>query len=392
MFTAFHENELRDTFIDLSAVRFQTQEVNGANFTICTYMISDPEIWKRKNGFECRGIVFNEHGDIVARPFEKFFNLNENEFTQEHLIKKLFDSGRVRIQEKRDGSMLTPVLCNGEVRFKTKKSFYSDVAIAAQRDAEKIPGFIDSCKICIELGYTPIFEYTSPDSKIVIDYGKEPQFTLLAIRTISDGSYVYADEEILENPWSLFFDVSWIGEYYSNPSWSLLKEWVETQEDLEGWVIILPNGQRVKLKTKWYLSRHRLLDLRERDVAKMVIDETIDDIKSTAVERGLDLAIIEKIESKVLKELQCIIDQWNELESECRRLLRESGIEEDNSREYWSKVAFVAKDLLPYSFGTLMNKMRGKDLDYKKMWSDRFEKEYNLRSVYNSNFGDSNDD
>ncbi len=35
---------------------------------------------------ECRGIKFDADGKILARPFQKFFNIGEREDTQPHLL------------------------------------------------------------------------------------------------------------------------------------------------------------------------------------------------------------------------------------------------------------------------------------------------------------------
>ena len=58
---------------------------------------------------ECRGIIFDSNtGDIIRRPFHKFFNVNEREETQDHVI----DLSRPHaILEKLDGSDDRTVHC-----------------------------------------------------------------------------------------------------------------------------------------------------------------------------------------------------------------------------------------------------------------------------------------
>jgi hypothetical protein len=46
------------------------------------------------------------------------------------------------------------------------------------------------CWETINSGYTPIFEWMHPQKRIVIDYGKEPNLILTAIRHIVTGQYV----------------------------------------------------------------------------------------------------------------------------------------------------------------------------------------------------------
>lgn len=390
----FFEPAMRASLQGLDAVRFQDQYVNGERFTICSYMISDKEIWNREYGLEARGITFGSGGQIVCRPFEKFFNLNEVESTQEHLIEQEYGLPGTRVQEKRDGSMLTPVLVDGMgVVFKTKKSFTSDVALVAQEHAEKDKDFMRACQWCLEAGYTPIFEFTSPDSQIVIDYGNSTEFVLLAIRDMVSGTYFYPNGEkstVRNYLWALF-DCKKIKEFELTPDWDWLRAQQETATDIEGWVVVLPSGKRFKLKTKWYLDRHRLIDLRYRDVAKMVINETLDDIKSSAFDRDLDLVILNSIEDQVISEYTSIVEQIESAESDVLYRLSLDGIQPSDTREFWSSAAAISRLVYPAIFGTVMSKLRGKDVDYKDIWMDRFCSGYSLRSVYNANFGGSDE-
>ena len=52
-------------------------------------------------------------------------------------------------------------------------------------------------------------------------------------------------------------------------------------EGKEGWIIQFENGKMVKLKTPWYIDRHRLFteDLnRENTLISLILDENIDDV------------------------------------------------------------------------------------------------------------------
>ena len=59
---------------------------------------------------ECRGIIFDTAtGEILRRPFHKFFNVNERDETQDHRV----DLSRPHaILEKLDGSMIAPFIVN----------------------------------------------------------------------------------------------------------------------------------------------------------------------------------------------------------------------------------------------------------------------------------------
>lgn len=138
---------------------------------------------------ECRGIIFDSFtGDIVRRPYHKFFNVNEREETQSHLIDL---SNPHVILEKLDGSMIVPFIdTNSKLVWGTK--------MVAQDFHQMIEHFVKSSDIdyegfCLNLinsGYSPIFEWTHPQKRIVIDYGKEPTLILTAVRHMITGNYL----------------------------------------------------------------------------------------------------------------------------------------------------------------------------------------------------------
>lgn len=127
---------------------------------------------------DCRGIKFDKSGNIIARPLHKFFNLDESQAAF-----SLDGKTRFYVQEKRDGSMVHSVILNGEVCLMTRKGI-TDISISAER-------YLTNAHKEIIIGnpnWTYIFEYTSPDNRIVIGYD-EPELTLLAIRNIRTGEY-----------------------------------------------------------------------------------------------------------------------------------------------------------------------------------------------------------
>lgn len=106
-------------------VIFKEEIVASKKFTIVFYQIADNEYWYLPLAKETRGHTFDEDGNLVSGTFEKFFNLNENGFTLQNEL----DFTNARFFDKVDGSMITSIVIKGKVHLKTKKSFYSDVAI-----------------------------------------------------------------------------------------------------------------------------------------------------------------------------------------------------------------------------------------------------------------------
>lgn len=133
---------------------------------------------------ELRGIIFDTEGKIMSRPFHKFFNIGEREETQPHLLDF---SQEHTIMTKVDGSMLRPILLNGQIRWGTKMGF-SEVAEFAEKYIEKHPNYTEFASWCMSQALTPIFEYVGPFNKVVLDY--EEGMTLLAVRENMSGKYL----------------------------------------------------------------------------------------------------------------------------------------------------------------------------------------------------------
>jgi T4 RnlA family RNA ligase len=343
-------------------VKFKTEMVNNAELTIVCYMIASPSLWDIPLSAECRGITYHNNHCICA-PFEKFWNMNEREST----LASNLPSGPYTIMDKIDGSMVTPVLIKNKILFKTKKSFTSDVAILANQTAT--PELLDKIRPILLAGYTPIFEFTHPDCRIVIDYGEKPAFTLLACRSIVTGAYISMNNLALmcnETKTSL---VKFSHSDTAEQSFEQFRLQLEQETGREGCVIIVSDGSRVKVKTLEYLRLHRIrTGLRVRDVARMVIDETIDDAKSMIVESGEDLGPITTIESQVVAELAGMVRSTTELYSEFTLLPDRKS------------VALAYRD--HKYFGLAMQLYIGRDPDYVRAWKNWYLPEYSLRQVY----------
>ena len=377
--------QLQDDLGDLKAVRFTPQVVGGVGLVICSYMIDDPEIWKRQYGTEARGITFRESdGECVSRPFRKFFNVGERADTQPALIQYQYECAfydrKTELTMKRDGSLITPVVVNGKVYLKTKKSFTSDVAICAQFFLDHDAQPLQSCiKKCMAAGFTPIFEFTSPDNMIVINYGDSCRLTLIAIRHTETGEFCLANDPT----WNLFDpEAPFVKRIDPLPDWNDLVRWQQDKEGEEGWVLFV-DGKRVKMKTEWYLKRHRLMDVRVRDVADMTVNETLDDLMADMIQAGKDLDQIRIIQRSVIGELL----ELNNRSNAAFELVRNMPSRKDQA-------VFLQKNA-PDMMAAVMAKIDGKldkhDRVVKKLWADNHRLRYSLRSITNPAFGNSDE-
>lgn len=353
-------------------VNFKTENVDGREFVIVSYMISVSDLWKIPNGMECRGITFDAvTGECVCRPFQKFFNLNENERVQEYAM----DFSESIAYPKMDGSMITPVLlAGGRVHLKTKKSFYSDVAVRA--NAFATPEFLDFCGTVIRMGYTPIFEYVSPYNKIVIDYNDREVFHFLTARNIQGGEYASKPMlEYLRETFGHIECIDWSAQDYDTVQGGSLRQYHTDRSNLqgvEGWVITFRHKDTgefdfFKLKTDWYVSLHKLMTLKFDieaksvfSVAKMIVNSEIDDI--IAYLEPHHVAAIRHLESRVESDFAQIRDGVEALKG---RALLHKNIED-----------FARAHNQDRYFPIVVNGLRGKDFDPVKMWVRYFKDAY----------------
>jgi T4 RnlA family RNA ligase len=224
---------------------------------------------------ECRGIIFDtKTGEILRRPFHKFFNVNEREETQDHVV----DMSRPHaILEKLDGSMIAPFYVNGEMIWGTKMGA-TDVAKPVEDFVEANPHYRQFAKFTISRGYTPIFEWCSRKQRIVLDY-KEDQLILTAIRDLTTGRYM--SHELMEAH-AESYRIPVVRTFEPQTDMKAFVEYVRDLEDLEGFVVRFSDGHMLKLKCHWYLQIHKAKEaiLQDRNIVELILDDKLDDVKA----------------------------------------------------------------------------------------------------------------
>ena len=215
---------------------------------------------------QCRGLVTNSEGKIIARPFKKFFNY------EEHKPEDIPNEDYV-VYEKLDGSLGILFNYKNEWILATRGSFKSPQSIKGKEilDRHDISAW--------RKDNTYLFEIIYPENRIVVDYGNEEKLVVIG------GVHTETGEEIPDS--SLFwtqdsgFEVvttykTW-GEGYD-----LLKE--EISKDKEGYVIRFKNGFRMKIKGEEYKRLHRILtNISNRDIWEYLkdgkpLDEILDKV------------------------------------------------------------------------------------------------------------------
>ena len=341
------DSAMRLAVEDREEIRFMKQS-NGT--TVCSYIVASADTFRDSYSREARGVVFDENGKVIARPLHKFFNVNERPETQVAAI----DWSKVRrVMLKRDGSMIHTVAFPEDGRnftVKSKKSFESDVAKQSKKWLLQRENYIKFCSDMTDAGRTAIFEWTSPIARIVVGY-KEDELQLLHVRDNTTGFYLTQGElDDLSAKYSIPL-VDSVPFFAEDVTQQVVQDLVAATENIEGWVIQFENGDMVKLKTKWYMDRHHAMTfLRVRDIARMVVDETLDDLKAKLVGDGIDIAPINDIESKVVGEIDYIIERVEMTYNANKHLERKD-------------FAILLKG--HPLFGLLMQKFSGKEPNYK---------------------------
>jgi RNA ligase len=201
----------------------------------------------RWNAFErlSRGLILHATtGEVVARPFDKFYNWGEGGRTS--------DAPIVAVMEKMDGSLIIGFHHDGRWRAATRGAFHSDQAQWAQRQLDALPGLAD-----VPTHWTLLAEAVYPENRIVVDYSGMASLYLLAMRHRQTGDY--ADLALISEtaaqlglPRPATYDhLDTIDGIHDALQGMTANE--------EGFVAFFADGQRFKFKSAAYLELHKLV-------------------------------------------------------------------------------------------------------------------------------------
>ena len=229
---------------------------------------------------ECRGLIFDTEGQLLARPFQKFFNVGEKpETLPEHI-----DLSRTHVlQEKLDGTLIFPFVLNGELQLATKAGITDEArtAMGVLRAVDPHGTRRRWLRACVDAGRTPCLEHIGDDPRRVLRY-PEPELVLLAVRDRQSGAYVephapYPGPVVAEHG----AIAGGIRRYI---------ERVRGETGREGDVLVFEDGSRVKFKSDWYAHIHQVMDQADhpRHVAAATLDRTLDDMLGVVPEKVRD--------------------------------------------------------------------------------------------------------
>ncbi len=259
----FHQGDLMDA-IDAGDVRVQFHP-EFPNLAIFNY--TEDVQWRNKWNkvtLACRGLILDlDTGEIVARPWNKFFNLGQRDNEIE------FDAP-VEVTDKMDGSLgILYRQSDGKLAIATRGSFASDQAIHATRrlyDYDMNYFGIDD--------YTILFEIIYPDNRIVCNYDGMDELVLLGAVHKQHGHYYGPD---------IAFSIGWNGHRTLKFSYDTFGEAIGAidRPGAEG-IVIRSGNKMVKLKQQDYVELHRIVtNLSPKTIWEMLGDgKTIGDINA----------------------------------------------------------------------------------------------------------------
>jgi len=193
---------------------------------------------------QTRGLVTDDKGNVVARPFRKFFNIEENK----HTPTSDFD-----VYSKMDGSLGILFNYEGEWVFATRGSFTSDQAVKGYEMMFKYD-FANLHK-----DYTYLFEIIYDQNRIVVKYPFEDLVLLGMINTKTGYEVNLYSEDTDVRLKNLVSNVGLkvVKKYDGISDYSVLKSMVKNNE--EGFIVKFSNGDRMKIKGEEYLRLHKIM-------------------------------------------------------------------------------------------------------------------------------------
>lgn len=199
----------------------------------------------------CRGLILDSEGNIVARPFSKFFNVSE--------FKGQIPHERFVLQEKMDGSLGVLYKVDGQYFIATRGSFESDQAIkgTAMLQAYIAEHGTDWLEAFDKYGYSYLFEIIYPENRIVVDYKGAERLVLLAMIRNEDGAEGDIAVTGYKDPVLTHGGPTANSVISPEDIRGILGDIITSNR--EGFVLKYASGFRLKFKFDEYVRLHRIL-------------------------------------------------------------------------------------------------------------------------------------
>ncbi|MFN8670937.1 MAG: T4 RnlA family RNA ligase [Candidatus Sericytochromatia bacterium] len=254
-----------------------------------------------------RGLITDKEGNIVARPFPKFFNLEED--------KDPLPNENFEVFDKLDGSLGILYFIKDEPFIATRGSFDSFQAIKANEILKN-----KYKNIVFNKNYTYLFEIIYPENRIVVDYKGLEDLILIAIIDTESGK----DLELQDLGMPIVKKFDGVKDIHK------LRE----LEDMvnEGFVIKFKNDFRVKLKFTEYIRLHRIVTY----INSRIIWENLKDKKP--FDEILD-KVPDEFYKWVKKTIADLENKYSEIENICKSEFKILETRKETA-EYFNKCSY----------------------------------------------------
>lgn len=288
--TSLLDQMIKDGFVMVQ--KHPTEKLYIYNYTnLCQY----ESMWNDVT-LKCRGLILDENYNLVAKGFNKFFNLGKHESSKLADIPKEY----FEVYEKLDGSIGILYFIDDKPYIASRGSFNSEQALhATDLLYSKYSHVIDK----LNRNYSYLFEIIYPSNRIIVDYGNLDDIILIGIIDNFSGEEV----DLVDIGFPVvkkYNGVKYIDELLLNQ-----------EKNREGYVLKFKNGLRVKIKYDEYVRLHRLItqvssisiweSLRYNNSFDEILDRVPDEFYSWVKKTQTDLLLqYYKIETEALEVLQ----------------------------------------------------------------------------------------
>jgi hypothetical protein len=239
------------TVVDRSQFMVHENIVGGEVVNLIQPMPAQPPWTQETKIF--RSSVWDSQGELVSAGFPKFTNWGERPevFPVPETLK-----GAI-ITEKLDGSLLIVSKYKGNFILRTRGTVdATQLKNGHELEIFKqtiLPNFPFQSADTWDVSY--LFEWTSPNQKIVLNYGDTPEWTLVG--AISHKHYTLFEQSVLD---ALARNKGWKRPTtYTFANIPELLAMVEEWKGKEGVVVYSNDGQSLhKIKGAWYLALHHM--------------------------------------------------------------------------------------------------------------------------------------
>jgi RNA ligase len=195
----------------------------------------------------CRGLILDNEGNVIAKPFPKFKNL-------EHHKPNEIPNEPFEVFDKMDGLLGIAFYYKGDWIMATKGSFISEPAVRGTQMLKNLSILRNYPTTGLRENWTYLFEIISDENRIVCRYNFEG---LVLLGAYDRETLEEIDYDTLVKSVSLYPDVKVVRKYENYRNISDIKSFI--LQNSEGFVVRFKNGFRVKIKSDEYLRLHRIL-------------------------------------------------------------------------------------------------------------------------------------